>query len=59
MNFDEFKEILLEGLKINNIEILLDNKKINLLSKYMKYILEENRSIKLTVIIENQLFMYK
>ncbi len=59
MNFDEFKEILLEGLKINNIEILLDNNKINLLYKYMKYILKKNKSINLTAIIEEQAFIYK
>ena len=43
MNFDEFKNNLIQGLEINNImdDININDLKIKLLYEYMKYIIKK------------------
>ena len=60
MKLDEFKNNLIEGLKLNNINnINITDYKIELLYKYMNYIIEKNKSINLTTIIDKYEFIYK
>ena len=59
MDLKEFKNILIKGLKDNEIEVDLNNNKIELLFKYMKYIIEKNKSINLTAITDEVEFIYK
>lgn len=60
MEEKKFKKILIDGLKINKILINdLNDKKINLLYSYMKYILEKNKYINLTNITDEVDFIYK
>ncbi len=59
MDLKEFENILIKGLKDNKIEEVLNNNKIELLFKYMKYIIEKNKSINLTAITDEVEFIYK
>ena len=59
MNKEEFKNILNYGLELNKIKISISDEKIDLLYKYMKYILEKNKVINLTAIKDEEEFIYK
>ena len=58
MNIEEFKTILIEGIKKNNIKDL-DNDSINKLYEYMKNVLEWNEKINVTAIKDEKDFIYK
>ena len=58
MNIEEFKTILIEGIKKNNIKEL-DGNSINKLYEYMKNVLEWNEKINVTAIKDEKDFIYK
>lgn len=58
MNIEEFKTILIEGIKKNNIEEI-DENSISKLYEYMKNVLEWNEKINVTAIKNEKDFIYK
>ncbi len=59
MKFNKFKTNLINGLVQNNIKINLTEKKIELLYEYMKFVLNKNKYINLTAIVNEEEFIYK